>query len=267
MKGLLNRTKCILSKISFFSGLFGLSLSVSAALPAFFQQGQFEWSANVGLSWLQTGNSTVVVTDIETDRLRQTRNPLAGELGLGVAYLIPLNTSPVASLIWFPELKTALNIRYMDQAIIGQDVYGEVDQFQDLSMNNYTYDLSLSSTRLMADLALTVASIERFSVFLLGGLGAGWTQVDFKDKPNPGIVGGALSLNHRTKNGFVGEAGAGLAYECNNQFRFSLAYLYTDYGTIKTGSQGTLDIGTVTLNPMQFSFHTQAILFGVHVKV
>ncbi|MFW2570242.1 outer membrane protein [Legionella sp. 29fVS95] len=263
MKGFLNNTKQ-LSKISFFTGLLSFSFSVSAAFPIFSQQGQFEWSANAGLSWLQTGNSNVVISEFETDRLRQTRTPLAGELGLGIAYLFPLNTSARGNLIWFPELRTALNIRYMDQAIIGQDVYGEVDLFQDSSMNNYTYDLSLASTRVMIDLALTVASLEQFSVFLLGGVGAGWTQVDYQDRPSPG----SLSLNSRTKHGAVGEAGAGLAYDCNKQFRFSLAYLYTDYGTIKTGSQGIIDFNTpIVINPMQFSFHTQAILFGVHVKV
>ncbi|HHF7344123.1 TPA: outer membrane beta-barrel protein [Legionella feeleii] len=267
MKGFLNNTKQ-LSKLGFFTSLLSLSFSVNAAFPVFSQQGQFEWSANVGLSWLQTGNSNVVISEFETDRLRQTRTPLAGDLGLGIAYLIPLNKSARTDLTWFPELRTALNIRYMDQEIIGQNVYGEADLFQDPNMNNYTYDLSLASTRLMIDLVLTVASMERFSVFLLGGVGAGWTQVDYKDRPNPGIVGGALSLNSRTNNRLVGEAGAGLAYDCNNQFRFSLAYLYTDYGTIKTGSQGVIDFNNpITINPMRFSFHTQAILFGVHIKV
>ncbi|WP_028388293.1 outer membrane protein [Legionella fairfieldensis] len=248
--------------------LFLFSCSSYAVWPSVFNQNSFELSANAGAARLDAGDSTFGVTDTETDNLRQTHNPDAGELGLGFAYLIPLNTYlSISGVQLFPGLKTAINLRYMSHEIFDHSIQGQIEQYQDPLMDNYTYYLSISSTQLMADLALTVASFHQVSLFLTGGIGNGWTRLHYEDRPNAGVYGGGLHLKNSSKNGFVSEVGAGVSYGWTSHLSVSLEYLYTRLNEIKTARYGILNGEPAIITPAQFSLHSSAILAGVHLKI
>ncbi len=248
--------------------VFFLSLSTSAFAFNLWEKGTFEASGNFGFSQLDLGNSTFGVTETETDTLRQSHNPFGAEFAAGVARLIPLNKrTALTPYIWFPELRIGLNLRYLNQSLFNQYTTGQIEQYQEPSMNNYNYRIHVESTRLMIDLALTVATMQKISVFILGGMGPGWTNLSYSDRPVSGVLDGNLILNDGTKNGLVKEIGGGIFYNCTETVRTSLHYLYTDFGSISTGNTGLLNGFPAQIRPAHFSLHSNAILLGLHLTV
>jgi opacity protein-like surface antigen len=243
---------CVCLLLSFFSAnVYAADLS------------NLELSGGFGLAKLHVGNSAFAVTDTETDSLVQTANPIVGDVNFGVAYVWPLNSMRLDQRVsWFPSVKTGLNLRYFDQ-----NVQGQIYQYQEPDLDNYTYNLSVESTRLMFDISLTLATVQRFSLFLQGGAGAGWTQTSYSDMPNEGIPSGSLSINNRTNSGFVSEVGGGISYDIQENFGISLQYLYANYGTIKTSSTATLNGDPASIAPAQFPLRSQEVLFNVYMKM
>ena len=225
--------------------------------------GYFELSGGFGALYSQLGNNSVAVTSTETDNLRQNYNPQVGDGNIGLGYVIPLlSAHDGLTRQYFPFIKPAVNLRYFSR-----DVGGQVYQYQQTGFDNYTYDLSVTSTRLMFDVTLGLLEYQHFNLHAISGLGAGWTQIGYSDSPNAGVQGGGLSLNRHKRTGFVSEVGAGVGYEIDSRFSVALDYLYANYGSVKTSSTGTLNGAPETIIPMTFPLRTQEVLFEVNLKL
>lgn len=250
-------------------GIFLLNFSLNASsLFDSIKQGHVEVSGNVGGFTPDIENSSLAVTSTETDLLLQTRNPNFIQLGLGLAYAIPLNQTPnPTGLVFFKELKPTLNLRYSNTRLLNHAKLGAVYQYQDPDMYNYDFAIPFISTRFMFDMLFTVVSLQKFSLFLNGGVGPGWTKTGYEDKAHPDVMRGDLSLNNKNEYDIVTEVGAGLTYSYNNNFSYSLEYLYTNFGRVGTASHGILDGSITVIGPAEFKLHTQAILLGIHVTV
>lgn len=235
----------------------------SSALP--FHQ-QVELSTNLGASSLNFGNSTFVVTNIETDNLHSTKNPWVGQLGVGATYLFPLKEK-TPTLNWFPETRLGLNYRYFSNKFLSNTASGQIQQFQDPRMENYSYQLSLSSQRLITDLSLTLLEQKKTSLFVMGGIGYEWNTLRYRDYANPGVEGGNLILNSKSKNRFTAEIGAGMFYQCSERLKASVQYLYNRIGNISTASYGVLNTSPAVIRPASFSLNSNAILFGLNLTI
>ena len=163
---------------------------------------------------------------------------------------------------WFPYLKPAVNLRYFEQ-----DLTGQVYQFQDPEFYNYNYDISVSSTRLMLDLVLTLFKYHRFSSYVLGGCGESWNQINYSDQAVPGVSGGTLNLSNKNNYKFISEVGGGISYDMNKQLNFSLEYLYSNLRTNETSATGTLNGSPVAITPIKVPVISQSVQFVFTWKV
>ncbi len=204
------------------------------------------------------------MTETETDNLRQTSNPMVGEFGIGATYVFPLKDKTK----WFSTGRLGLNYRYMSNNLWKNFVQGQIEQYQDARMANYTYQLNLINQRLMMDLSLTFWERERASLFVIGGLGYGWNKLHYSDYPNPGIEEGNLNLNTSRTNKFTSEVGVGAFYQCTDQLKVSVQYLYNYFGRISTGSYGYLNgVATAAISPANFKLDTNEVLLGLHLAI
>ncbi len=221
----------------------------------------FGLSAQLGLSNLHVGSSTIQVTPTETDTLHQQENPNVPEFTLGLNYLVPLpHIREWHGFTFFPALVPVLNFRY-----IKQEITGEVWQYQEPAMNNYNYNLSIDSLRFMLDVALILFSYqEKTSFFIFGGVGNAWNQIGYQDTAVPGVPGGELHLNNRTNSGFVYELGGGIFYPLDQCMSVFLEYRYAHFPKIRTASSGTLDGIPVNVPSATFPFYSQTISFGIN---
>lgn len=260
----------LVSYLRFFIGCSVIFLTATAfsGTEASIRPHQIELSGNLGVSTFHFGNNTLNVTETETDYLRQTHNPAIGEVGAAIAYLVPLKPLDAQSdWTWFPEWRLSFNMQYASHDMFSDKTRGQVEQYMEPSMDNYTYTLLLDSTRLTVDPVLTVASWRYLSAFATAGIGYAWNKLHYQDVPNPGIEEGGLLLNDRNNTGFAWEIGAGLFYNCTDTVKISAQYLYTDFGTVSTSTHGTLNGLSTTISPAHFSLHSNAVLFGIHVTL
>ena len=230
----------------------------------------FDVIGAVGVANLMAGDGFMGVTTSETDTLIQTNsndwNNFTGQLGLGYNYYFPGKQLYSENLQWFPSIEPEVNGYYIARSNINGDVW----RFGSPAFNDMTYTMSVESSRLMFDTALTIASKRQYSLYAIGGIGAAWNRIGYSDAERNGIpcLIQALNLNTTTFSNFSWEAGAGLSYAFNNRFSLSLEYLYTDLGTVNTpatGSTGTITMPVIV--PASFKLTSQAALFGLHVAI
>lgn len=242
-----------------------LFLFLPFAPTAFASFGQFGISGEIAAANLHLGNSNLGVTSTETDRLHETSNPTTPEFSLGINYTFPFISSLHSNNIdWFPAIKTALNVRYLQQKITG-NVY----QYQDPAMNNYDYRLHLYSIRLMLDAMLTLFTVQNTtSVYLLGGVGNAWNELDYQDSIDAtGVQGGALKLNNHNTNGFTSEIGGGVLYSLKKQIDVFLEYRYEHSQSLHTGATGVINGMPVSVSPASFPFSSQTIALGLNWNI
>lgn len=247
-----------------------LSGSVFAGTMGPVTANHFEVIGAAGVASLMAGNSYLGVTSSETDTLVQTNsndwNTFTGQLGIGYVYYLGGAEQYSDKVQWFPMIEPELNGYYLGKGTIKGDVW----RFGDPAFNEMTYKMSVESTRLMFDTALTIVSKRQYSLYAIGGIGNAWNRVGYRDADHNGMPcpDQFLNLNSTTRSSFVWEAGAGLSYAFNNRFALSLEYLYTDLGRVKTpGSGFTGAITTPVLVPADFKLSSQAALLGLHIAI
>ncbi len=238
----------------------------------------FEIIGGLGGAQVNAGNSELGVTQSETDKLVQTNtnawNSWIGQVGLGFIYYFgsPLRYSE--QIQWFPSLEPELNLKQLSN----NNITGNVWRFNSPAFNDLTFNTSLSSTRLMADAALTIASYKQFSIYAIGGIGNAWNRLDYSDIDNAGSgsgdAGGScpdqrLRLDQHTSTNFAWETGVGLTYAINQRIGISIEYQYVNLGNPTTSATG--DTGTITkpvIVAAQFNNLTsQTVLAGLHIAL
>jgi len=230
----------------------------------------FDIIGAIGVASLEGGDGYLGVTSSETDRLVPTNsndwNTLAAQLGVGYAYYFHHYNPFSDQTQWFTAIEPQINGYYLGQSSIN----GEVWRFGSPDFNDMIYHMPIESYRLMLDGALTVVSRNQYSLYAKGGIGNAWNNVGYSDADLNSIpcANQFLNLNTVTRSSFAWEVGAGLLYEINNHFAFSLEYLYADLGTAKTPDTGfTGTISTPFLTPASFRLTSQAALLGLHVAI
>lgn len=226
----------------------------------------FELIAAAGIADLNAGRmGRLGVTSSETDTLITTSdsdwNTFAAQAGVGYVYYFPGASQYSNELQWFPAIEPELNAYYLAKT----NFKGDVLRFNSPSYNDMTYSMSVQSSRLMADAALTIVSKKQYSLYAIGGIGGVWNHVNYSDLDKDAVCAEQrLGLSH-TGSDFAWEAGAGLSYAFNDRVSLSLEYLYADLGTAETAAHG--NTGTITapvIIPAHFSLSSQAALLGIH---
>jgi len=227
----------------------------------------FELIAAVGIANGHAGDSDIAITSSEIDELVQTNrnnfNTWVGQFGVGYVYYIPYTQGFSSTIRWFPAIEPELNLYYS-----ANHIRGDINRFGDPAFNEFNYRSTVTTTRLMFDVALTILSNDPFSLFVKAGVGNAWSKVSYHDFANGSIpcILTDVNLRDRHQSKFVWEVGAGFAYAINHRSKISLEYLYTDFGSLKLPSSiESTSLTTPQIAPSSFNFNTQAILLGIHV--
>ncbi|MFI4955610.1 MAG: outer membrane protein [Gammaproteobacteria bacterium] len=139
------------------------------------------------------------------------------------------------------------------------DQTGNVLQFNMPEFENYTYNLNLKTTRIMADFDVDFIGIQHFIPFIEGGIGAASTTVSYDSEPIPPISGPDFTLHDKTSWNFAYQVGAGVKYVIDTHFILSLHYLYANMGKVDSSTSGsTTDLAA----PLTVDMSTQNFLFG-----
>ncbi|EHL32364.1 outer membrane protein [Legionella drancourtii] len=222
------------------------------------QQG-IEFVLDGGVTWFNIPHTTITPTDIETDYLSKGHTNTTGDVGLGIYHKQPLLVNGSA---WFNTFGFGLAIRY--SGFSDNVANGNVYQFEQTNLDNYHYKLYFENTRLLAQLTLDVLTYKQVSLYLMGGVGEGWSRLRYQDFPNEKDLGGGLSLPKETTSRLVGDVGIGINYHHTSHISYSLSYLYTDYGHITANSYGNLNGEPVKIVAPSFLIDSHALLVGIH---
>ncbi len=228
--------------------------------------GHFEILGGPSISQLNAGNSSVGVTSTETDELVQTNssnwNTFGGQLGAGYLYYFG-NAIPDSDKVqWFPTVEPELNV----YQLTSNSIDGNVIRYNNPAFGRFTFDIPVHSTRLMLDGALTVASWRQYSLYGIGGIGIGWTRLNYNDRGDS-TCPDQLKISAKTNTNFVWEVGAGLNFAVNNRVGISLEYLYTDLGRVSTSSNGYIGSFSVPVSPPSFRLKAQTGLIALHIAI
>ena len=238
----------------------------------------FELIGAPGIAALSSNNTYLGVTNSETDKLVQTNkdslNTLAGQFGLGYIYNFHHSKKYYSDakkhpnkIQWFPSMEPQLNV----YTLSSNSIHGDVWRFNSANFNDLSYSIPVHSTRLMLDLAITVGTWKKLSLYAIGGIGKAWNRVSYSDKDNTAsspCPDQRLNLNSHSSTSFAWEAGLGLLYNFNDRFSLSAEYLYASLGKVNfaaTGSTGTITSPHIV--PAKFNLRSQAGLLGLHVAL
>lgn len=201
--------------------------------------------------------SRVVVTPIETDTLNQTKNPWRLTGGVGVGYLYTPNCSGGACVISGVSLGA-------DAYYLQAKPQGTVYQFGVPALNNYTYEMPIKSTRVMADLRVFSKTYYHIGIFALAGIGPSWNKISYQEVPVSGIPANTdVDLDSKTKTKFTYQFGGGLFANISRHFAVLVSYQYTNFGTLSTSTNSS---NFTLVNPIDVKFKTNSIMAGVQYR-
>lgn len=81
---------------------------------------------------------------------------------------------------WFNAINPQLNVYYLGNG----DIEGDVWRFESPDWNQMDYSMDFDSTRLMFDLGINIVTIEKFSLYAIGGAGLSWNNTQLNATPN-----------------------------------------------------------------------------------
>lgn len=238
-----------------------LSLSSFTAMAGDWDEGYFKIKASGGVAWLDGDEANLGVTEIETDTITFATSDVAGVAALGVGYAFIL-TDEDDDFRWFPAIVASLDGAYQFETDFNGDVY----QFENADMNNYTNNTSVENFNLMFDLTLALAEYQRWTIFAIGGIGAAWTTVQYDDTAKADIPPSGIDLSSHTSSNFAFQFGGGLGFEIMPELDLTLTYLYTDLGDVSTGDSVNATEGNnpnISITPADFDLQQQSLLLGL----
>lgn len=188
------------------------------------------------------------------------------KLGGGYEFLLKEDENEVEDeIVWFPAITPQLNLYFLG----GSDIEGEVYTFNP-TVNAQSYSMDFSSTRLMADVAFTVASYEQVSLYVLGGLGVAWNNTSLTTVPYPDYAVYGVDTPKHTTTAFAYEFGAGFDFTIDEDWALSLEYLFTGLGdaeirgdTVICTNCGGEDVRTIGIESSDVEVNVQTILLGL----
>jgi hypothetical protein len=220
----------------------------------------FEISAAGGLNWAQVGNTNLVITAFETDsnRVNSVSNQLAWKIGVGYYFL----DNWFSPRCYLNHLLFEINLYQ-----VSGTVKGNVWQYQLPQFNNYSFRAPFRSTRLMFDIKPYLFTWERFSPYLILGIGQAWNTLSYQETVIAEDVpeDSALSLRSNTRNQLAEELGVGLSIDLTCWLRLTAEYVYAYLGD---GTPATYPTNGIPLSsPPSFSLDNQSLLLGLSLKL
>lgn len=204
-----------------------------------------EFSGAGGINWINTENTHLVISPVETDSNRITHTPSNGTWKLGVGYSLFLD-----------HLLVELNVYKASNT-----VKGDVWQFEMPQFDNFRFTAPLSSTRLMLDFKPNLITWNKLTPYLILGTGVTWNTASYTEEADPGInPKGAQSLSEKTRTQLAWDVGAGVSYLLTDELSFSAEYVYAFLG------EATPQANTVIIDAPNFSYQIQSLLFGLSLK-
>lgn len=251
-----------------FNRLLIMSAALLAISPtAFSEEAEYEPFFEIlvmgGWSFADMTDATMTINEVEVDKLEQTNegdwNAWTAQLGLGYVYFLT-DDFDTDDLQWFPVINPQLNLYYFNT----NDIEGDVLRFEDPNANQMDYDMHFNSTRLMFDVALTVAQLQEFSIYAIAGAGVSWNNVDdFSATEKDGVDCGIqpIDLDSNSSTSFAYEFGGGLSYAINTDLSVSVEYLYAGINDIDLGNDE--DVENLNVAGSDFDINTQSVLLGL----
>ena len=207
------------------------SLSINPSLNTLnsnLSKDHFWVQAALGPSFSKKSSTYIKVTDVETDKLAQTKNRTALVYSLGLGYTLPLQKSFVNQVNF--SLDAYLNSSWHSK--------GYVYQFN-MPEPNYDLKMNMRSNRLMLDGKVNMLRYHRFNPFLLVGIGHAWNILkSYKETAIPPTPEGyELNFSRHTTGHFAYQLGLGSDVTLTKNLEGFLEYLYTNSGYYTTGTE------------------------------
>lgn len=227
--------------------------------PTYAEKSHFQIQGFLGASWLSmTDDVDLVLSPIERDTLHPNNNAAAFLYGGGLGYVFPICTTYKRGWSFFPAITAAANFYGFEESI-----KGDVWQFGLPELNNYDFNMKIQSYRAMFDVTLDLVKYNSIKWFILGGVGASWNKVTYKDFADDGIpYESHVYLKSHQNNNFTWQLGTGLSYIFNDEVQVRLSYLYTDFGELRTSDQLNTPYSVIDplIEPASFNFHTNSFV-------
>lgn len=224
----------------------------------------WEWNLFGGIAALSQETSDLIFYEgMPADKLRQSNQSswAAWTVGSGLSRTLPLFDSKQNDheLQWLPVIKPQLNVYFLQG-----DMNGVLEQFYEYpgAGVDTDYSIDLNSTRLMFDLALTLASWRDFSIYAMAGIGPSWNRVGFHSDQNNCLQ--ARSLNTYKDINFAFEWGGGIDYTLFDQVSLMVEYLYTSIYSVELAHSGeSINMLVSGVESNSFDIHSQALIAGL----
>ncbi|MGA2654453.1 MAG: outer membrane beta-barrel protein, partial [Gammaproteobacteria bacterium] len=212
--------------LKIFSGIISFSLlsSIASAESFDWDEGYFELKGAVGPTWLQAHATDVQLSPYEILHTNFD-NLSAFNATLGVAYALPL-LEENDDFSWLPFVKASIDVAHQFE----QTFSGDITQVGWTS--EWDNQTKIENTNLMFNLSLGLLQYDDLSVFILGGVGAAWTQVTYNAE-NGSVDTKDVHLGEQNTTTFASQGGAGLGYLIAPDLNLTGTWLYTHIGDIK----------------------------------
>lgn len=205
-----------------------------------------EISGAGGVNWLNTANTQIGISSVETDSVRVNSTSADGAWKAGLGYFLLED-----------HLLVELNVYG-----VSSTVKGEVWQYQLPQFNNYRFSAPLSSTRLMLDFKPRPITWNQLTPYLILGAGASWNAASYDEKANNGIdPAGERSLAKHTQTQWAWDIGVGFDYAFTDRISLTTEYIYAFLGDAMPQE------GSAIIAAPEFSYQVQSLLFGLSLKI
>lgn len=238
-------SKCLKSG-AFLSSIYTLvSITASAQAMPQFSYDNLEVSAAYGFAQTTSNSPQIYVSNHENDQLVVNKVSSTPVYKLGIGY-------------------TFLNQLLVELNYYGgtESVKGNVWQYQSEAFNNYSFNTSIRSKRLMLDIKPNLFTLDRVSFYPILGVGMAWNSSAYTENytTSDAQPNSATLLNTNTKASPAYDLGAGFSMKATQKLNLSIEYIYSNLGTVELNNMPT-NGGTLN-SPPRFKLHNQDVLFG-----
>lgn len=215
----------------------------------------YKFSLYGGLQKTVLDPSSFTMAGEETEQLVPSHNTSTDiTWGLGAAYrMLPPNYKSVQQ--YTRDISIGLDMFYFQANQNGTALdYSSSPEFD--------YRLNVRSLRFMGNIEWTFlpSSSKQIFPFLEVGAGLAFNENYYADTPNPLSSNGVgVTFSSYTKTQFAYNLGAGLKWLPSKNIELSLRYLYSDLGSVYSGTKANLAVDTSYNIPLK----TQSLILGL----
>jgi opacity protein-like surface antigen len=216
-----------------------------------YPEGYFQLRGGAGMGWLSADDAELDTSEGETDNVEfDDGDGVVATFGVG--YVFPL-TQEYDDLRWFPAAVASIDGAYQFETDFSGDVKGNGDLDQDNDQNT----TNIETLNVMFNITAPIVEYQRWTFFVIGGMGSAWTWVDYEDS--------RIELDRETNTTFAYQGGAGVGFELMPELDLNLTYLYTNLGSVNTSSDHKHDADDedIDITAAEFELSQQSLILGL----